>query len=133
MLVAEMATEGDASSARVRKRLIEGGHHLNPLPEGPSGGAAAGAGSAHHAGSGAHHTDGKGHKGKRPGAESHSGFRAGPFAIPAIPQAPPVPVDVQFTRYVYVCQCYFGQVAKIFLIIAHMYTSAFADGTCDHP
>jgi hypothetical protein len=43
IVVGYLATEGDPSVARVRKRLIEGGHHFNPL--GPSGGAA---GSGHH-------------------------------------------------------------------------------------
>jgi len=47
-LVAYIATEGDASVAGVRKRLIEGGHHFNPLtPSGGAGGPHAGAQSHH--------------------------------------------------------------------------------------
>lgn len=48
ILVSYIATEGDASVARVRKRLIEGGHHFNPL--GPAG---AGPEGAHHGAPGA--------------------------------------------------------------------------------
>lgn len=64
-LVAQLATEGDASVARVRKRLIEGGHHFNPLPVGASGEGGAHHGAPeHHSQTAdgqtpAHHADGK--------------------------------------------------------------------------
>ena len=64
-LVAQLATEGDASVARVRKRLIEGGHHFNPLPMGADGTGGAHHGAPEHhsgqAGDGtpAHHADGQ--------------------------------------------------------------------------
>jgi hypothetical protein len=91
MLVGYLATEGDGSVARVRKRLVEGGHHFNPLlnqPEGP-GGAEGGAG--HHAGDKAHHAagdkahaagdkahaDAKGHAADKGHAEGQ-GHAAGP-------------------------------------------------------
>ena len=45
-LVAQLGTEGDASVAAVRKRLIEGGHHFNPIH---GTGHAAGGQPAHHA------------------------------------------------------------------------------------
>jgi len=59
MLVGYMATEGDGSVARVRKKLVEGGHHFNPLLNQPGapGGAHAG---EHHAGDKAHHAGDKG-------------------------------------------------------------------------
>ena len=58
MLVAHLGTEGDASVARVRKRLVEGGHHFNPIL-GP--GAAAHGTDAHHADGQkpAHHAEGQ--------------------------------------------------------------------------
>lgn len=75
-LVASMATEGDASVARIRKRLVEGGHHYNSLP--PLGVGAMDAGGAPPA----HHGDGSSpghHAGEKPGShapESGAGAHA---------------------------------------------------------
>ena len=60
MLVGYMATEGDGSVARVRKKLVEGGHHFNPLLNQPAGTAGAHEGSGHHAGDKGHHAGDKG-------------------------------------------------------------------------
>jgi hypothetical protein len=59
-LVAQLGQEGDASVAAVRKRLIEGGHHFNPIIAGaPAGANAHGTNGAHHAPGAAHHQDGQ--------------------------------------------------------------------------
>jgi hypothetical protein len=67
IVVGYLATEGDPSVARVRKRLIEGGHHFNPL--GPSEG---GPGSPHH-GDSAHKSAAPGQAGHAPGAQPAAG------------------------------------------------------------
>ncbi len=76
-LVAYIATEGDASVAGVRKRLIEGGHHFNSLT--PSGGA-----SGTHAGA-------QGHHGSQQAPGHHApGHHAAGQQTPGQPPMPPV-------------------------------------------
>jgi hypothetical protein len=82
MLVGYIATEGDPSVAAVRKRLIEGGHHFNPL-------ASMGheAGMEHHGNPGAQQAAGQGHApghaaGETPPASGTPGHAATPGAPP---------------------------------------------------
>jgi hypothetical protein len=73
MLVGYIATEGDPSVAAVRKRLIEGGHHFNPL-------ASMGhePGTEHHGNPGAHQAAGQGHApGHAPGTPPPAGHAPG--------------------------------------------------------
>jgi hypothetical protein len=52
VLVGQLGTEGDLAVAGVRKRLVEGGHHFNPLLSGAPaapGGAHTGNAEGHHA------------------------------------------------------------------------------------
>jgi len=94
ILVSYIATEGDASVASVRKRLIEGGHHFNPLgpagagPEGAHLGA-PGAAPAHNApqGQAGHHAPGQEKPAEGGAAQTPPGGHAGGTA-PAGQTAP---------------------------------------------
>ena len=87
MLVGYLGTEGDGSIARVRKRLVEGGHHFNPLLNQPGAPGGTHAGDAHHSGDKAHHAGDKGHHAGAPTKDG--GHAAGEKPAGHAPGQPP--------------------------------------------